>query len=198
LVDPSPRDDDAWDDVELSGRFDAPDVDGLQIRDSRLRSVVFTGVTLSRTKWRNCFVERCELSGAGLHGAVMSRVEFDDCRLTGCVLAEAKLSHVLFRRCRMDGASLRMSATSEVEFEECDLRGADFADVTLDGARFARCDLTGANFSQARMSGCDLRGSNVAGLIGGRSLAGVRIDATQITPMAVNVFSALGITVDDP
>jgi uncharacterized protein YjbI with pentapeptide repeats len=198
LVDPSPGDDDAWDDVEISGRLDAPDVDGLQIRDSRLRTVVLTGVTLSRTRWRNCTVERCELSGATLHGAVVNRVEFDDCRLTGCVLAEAKLSHVLFRRCRMDGAIFRMSVTSDVEFDDCDLREADFADAALDGARFAQCDLTGANFSRARMSGCDLRGSSVAGLVGGRSLVGVRIDSTQITPMALNVFSALGITVDEP
>lgn len=198
FVDPAPHDDDVWDQYHVSGQFVGDAVDGLRVLDCRLERLVATGVALASTTWRNCEVVGCELSGAVLHGAALTRVEFTDCRLTGCVLADATLTQVRFRHCRLDQATLRMCSTSDVEFEECDLRGADFVEAALEAARFIRCDLGRADFSQARMRGCDLRGSAVDQVIGGRSLAGVRIDSAQVTSMALNVFSALDITIDEP
>ena len=53
-------------------------------------------------------------------------------------------------------------------------------------------------FSQAKLGGGRFHGSNVAGMIGGASLASIEIDPTQIGDMALNVFEAIGITVTDP
>jgi hypothetical protein len=59
------------------------------------------------------------------------------------------------------------------------------------------CDLNGADFSQAVLPGAKFQGSSLAEIKGGEYLRDVVIDSSQVLPLALRVFSALGIRVDD-
>lgn len=200
LVAPVIADDTHWDDVSVTGDVgdegpvSAPCV---QISGSRFTDVRFTGAVLSEARLRDCVFERCELSGAMLDEAAIDRCEFVDCQLAGVVLAGSRLRHVRFDRCRMGGASLRLAAASPVWFADCDLTDADLYRAQMAGVGLVDCLLDGADVSQADLSGGVLFGSDLSGLVGGASIRDVSIDATQVLPLAVQVFAALGVTIVD-
>ncbi len=76
-------------------------------------------------------------------------------------------------------------------------RGGDVAEAALTDVRFAGSVLTGAEFSKAVLKGVNLRGSTIDGLRGAIDLAGVVIDSAQMIPLALSLFAALGIAIDD-
>jgi len=91
----------------------------------------------------------------------------------------------------------RMTTWDVAELRDVDLRDADFHAATLTGARLLGCDLTGADLSKAKLAGAALHGSTVEGIKGADSLRGVVIGSDQVLPVALPVFAALGIVVDD-
>lgn len=198
LADPEVEPETTWEDVEVSGQLEPSLVEGLEIRQSRLRRALLTGMTFEDARWRDVIVEASELSGVGLEAAALTRVEFVDSRLTGAVFGAARIADVAFVRCRMEQSTFRMSTTERIEFIGCDLRGADFQGASLLESAFLDCDLTGADFSQAKLKGSRFHGSVLTDVRGGRSFAGVQIDAAQLVPMALGVFDALGITITEP
>jgi uncharacterized protein YjbI with pentapeptide repeats len=197
LDDPRLDDDLTWEGVHITGDLADSFGDRVEISGSRLTDVRLTGAQLHRLRLIDCVVERCEISGAMLEDSAFQRVEFVDCRMSGVVLTSATMRHVRFSGCRMDHASLRMTTAAPVRFDGCDLTGADFYAATLNGSRIVDCNLTGADFSQASMFGTALHGSDLADLVGGAALRGVRIDSTQIVPLALVVFDSFDIRIDD-
>ena len=115
----------------------------------------------------------------------------------GLVLSDAQLRDVRFVGCKLDGANFRFAQMTQVVFEGCSLVDADFAGATFDTVTFDRCNLRDSDFSQATAASTRLHGSAVDGLRGASGLAGITIDTTQVTPLALGVFSELGITIDD-
>jgi uncharacterized protein YjbI with pentapeptide repeats len=178
--------------VDLSGAA-ARRVD---LRESRLTSVRLVGAQLERLLATDCVLDDCDLSGAILEEAALTRVGLVRCRMTGVVLAGARLEDVRFVECRVDEANLRMITGDRVAFERCMLTGADFYDARLSAARFSECDLRGSEFSKADVRGARFHGSDVSGLRGAAHLKGAHIDGAQILPLAVQVFAAMGITVE--
>lgn len=77
------------------------------------------------------------------------------------------------------------------------MRSVDLYEARLDDAHFANCDLGDAKFSKARIAGARLQGSKLDTIHGADSLRGVVIDSSQIIPLALRVFGALEITIDD-
>ena len=82
-------------------------------------------------------------------------------------------------------------------FESTTMRGADLSEAELAAAHLFDCDLSGAELSKIRMAGARLHGCTIDEIMGAGYLRVVVIDATQIVPLALNVFAALGITIDD-
>jgi uncharacterized protein YjbI with pentapeptide repeats len=90
-----------------------------------------------------------------------------------------------------------MSSWERCVFEDCLLADADFRSATLGGGRLRRCDLSRADFSAADMTGVTLHGSTLDGVRGGSSFRDVVIGSDQVIPLALSVFAALSIGVDD-
>jgi hypothetical protein len=67
----------------------------------------------------------------------------------------------------------------------------------LISACFFDCDLSEAEFSQAVLPGARFHGSSLADIKGGEYLRDIVIDSSQVLPLALRVFLALGIRVDD-
>lgn len=188
----------SWDGVESSGSFAGERASHVDVMGCRLSGAVFTGVEIDRLRLTDTVLEDCELSGAVLTRLAAVRVEFRRCRLSSFVAAGGDCQDVRFTDCKLDGANFRMTTWERSVFDGCLLTDADFGSGRLlSGTRLHRCDLTGADFSKAALDGVSLQGSTLDGVRGGDFFRGAVIGTDQVLPLALSVFSALGIRIDD-
>jgi uncharacterized protein YjbI with pentapeptide repeats len=191
-------DDDAeWSGMEIRGDFSSQAAERVEISECRLVGTTLTAVDLRRIRVGDAVFVDCELSGATFHEAVLSRVEFTQCRMLGFRLPQARLRDIRFIECRLDGAEFRVSDGDRMQFDRCSLVGADFYSARLARVRFFDSDLTDAEFSKAEFADARLQGSKLERLRGAGYLRNVTIDSTQIIPMAMQVFGSAGIKIDD-
>jgi hypothetical protein len=90
-----------------------------------------------------------------------------------------------------------MTEADRIIFDHVNLRGAEFSAGRFTMARFYDCDLSEAEFSQSEVGGARFHGSLLSEIKGGEYMRDIVIDSTQVLPLALRVFSALGISVDD-
>jgi uncharacterized protein YjbI with pentapeptide repeats len=186
-----------WEAVTVGADFSGKVAEDLEVSGCRLRSASFSGVELVRARLSDTVFERCDLSAAVLCRVLLTRVEFDDCRLSGADLSGAHLQDVLFRECRMVDANLRMAVGARVRFDGCNLAGADLYAAQLPGACFFDSDLTGTELSQASLAGARLHGSTLGALKGVAALRGTTVSSAQVMAVALQVLGVLEITIDD-
>jgi uncharacterized protein YjbI with pentapeptide repeats len=86
----------------------------------------------------------------------------------------------------------------ESSLAESNCARADFGGARLDRVRLTDGDLTAADFSNARATELDLRGSRLDGLEGIASLRGAIIGPEQLYGLAPGLATALGISVRAP
>jgi uncharacterized protein YjbI with pentapeptide repeats len=198
LTDPQLEDETEWFDCALSGEVSGEDeVADVAVIGCTMTRLRLAGRVIERLRLVDVELEGCDLSGAVLVEANLTRVRFTDCRLTGAVLSGVKAEDVTLSGCRADGAVLRMSSWKRSAVSDTDLRGADFYDASLPDIALQRCDLTRATFAKARLDGARLHGSTVDAVVGGEAFRGVRIGGPQVLPLALSVFADLGIEIED-
>jgi len=186
-----------WYQVCVRGDFSGQVAGTVEVSESLVMGARLVGVEVGRLRMTDTVVDDCDLSGAVVMDAVLTRVEFRNCRMSGLVAAGARLRDVRFVECKLDDANFRMTTSERVEFDRTILRTADFYAAKLPSVRFSSCDLDFAQFSKADLRGARLHGSTLADVLGADSFAGVVVETEQVLPLALRVFAALGITVDD-
>jgi uncharacterized protein YjbI with pentapeptide repeats len=179
-------------DADLSGCV----ADHVEIAACELRGVLLTGAELEQLRLVDVVARICEFSGSFAHQSSMVRVEFRNCRMSGLVVSDSRLSSVQFVDCKLDDANFRFATGDHVVFDRCSLVGADFYGATLTVSGFDSCDLTGAQFSKATVGGVRLLGSRLEGVRGAIGMSGVVIGSDQVLPLALSVFSDLGIVIE--
>ena len=117
--------------------------------------------------------------------------------MSSTLLAQARLRDVTFSESKLDDVNFRMSQGDRVVFDDVNLRGADFYAAHLTSARFFDCDMSGTEVSQAILPRARLHGSLLSDIKGGEYLRDVVIDSSQVLPLALQVFRALDIRVED-
>ena len=190
-------DDSSWEGSEVRGDCAAGHATDVDISESLVRSVPFTGARVEGLQATDTVFEGCDLSGLIVERARLTRVEFRSCRLLGVVAIGAALRDVRFVDCRLDDANLRMATGERVVFESSSMRGIDLYDAELADARFLGCDLAEAQFSNVRLPGGWFEHSALGTIHGAASLRGVTIDPAQIVPLALRLFGTFGIAVAD-
>jgi len=186
-----------WDALKIRADFAGQAAEDLEMSGCRVTGSSFSGAELVRARITDTVFERCDLAAAVLDHAVLTRVEFDDCRLSGADLSGSRLVDVGFRECRLADASLRMTSGTRVRFDNCDLSRLDLYAAQLPGACFFDSDLTAAELSQATLTGARLHGSSFDKVRGAEALRGTTISSAQILPVALQVLAVLEITVND-
>ncbi len=181
----------------LTGDFVAATGRHLQVEESHIDRAVFTGAQLPQLTLTDVVVDAADFSGVDLEESLLTRVEFRGCRMSGLQAVSTRMHDVAFTDCRLDGCNFRMSEADRVTFSTCELRGADFYAAAMKDVRFFDSDLSDADFSQAELSNGQFHGSNLVDIKGGDSLRDIVIDTAQVVPLALRVFGAMGIRVDD-
>lgn len=188
----------SWDGVEASASATVRDgaVD-CQITGSRLSGVQFTATECHRLRLLDVVLDDCEFSGAVLSEATFVRVEFNRCRMSGLVAAGLNAHDVTWSACKLDGVNYRAATFERCEWSDCLMDESDFYASKLTFASFYRCDLTRAEFSKARCDRVNLHGSTLDRISGAASLGGCCIGSDQVVALALPLFAAIGVSVDD-
>ena len=187
-----------WDGVEASGSADVRTVaTDCQITASRLTGVRFTGADHHHLRLIDVVLDDCEFSGAVLSEATFVRVEFNRCRMSGLVASGLHAQEVTWSGCKLDGVNYRAAQMEHCRWNECLMAEADFYAAKLTAVSLYGCDLTGAEFSKARCDVVNLHGSTLERIGGADALRGSCIGSNQIVALALPLFAAVGIRVDD-
>ena len=119
-------------------------------------------------------VVAADLDWAGQRAPGLSarRVELRRCRLTGAELAEATLSDVVFDECRIDLAGLRHAKLERVVFRDCKMDGCDLYGAKLKDVVLERCTFVRRRSPPATLQHVELRGCDLAGIVGAEALRG--------------------------
>jgi uncharacterized protein YjbI with pentapeptide repeats len=198
VTDASITDASEWEGVEFRGALEIePGAGDVELGQCRLVGVDLTGAELDGVRMTDVVLDGCQLAGAVVANASLWRVSLAGCRLSGFVATGMQARHVRVSGCRADGVNLRASRWETCVFDDVDLRDADFGTADLRGAVLRRCDLTNADLSKANLTGTMLHGSVLDGIRGGEAFRGAVIGSDQVLPVAMSVFAALGIRVDD-
>jgi len=186
-----------WSEVDVRGEYVGVDAPQLDVTRSRFVDVRLTAGRFEGARFTDVRFEGCDLSGATLMESSFTRVEFVRCRLSGTTLGGSRCRDLRFVDCKLDGAHLRSMKGERLEMERCVATNVDFAAAQLTGCRLFDCDLGGADFSNVSLPGVRLHGSALDELRGAGSLRNAVIDTAQIVPLALRMFHAIGVTVDD-
>jgi uncharacterized protein YjbI with pentapeptide repeats len=127
-------------------------------------------------------LERAELRGLAMPGALLEGVSFRRCDLDGANLGTARLAKANFKN-----ASLREAFLAGADLSDANLENADLEGANLRGARLPRANLTRANLEGADLQGADLSGARLAhallesAKLGGANLAGAHLERADLT-----------------
>lgn len=188
----------AWDGVCADASLALPEhVYDVELVECIWRDVDAASCRFSGFSCRDVRFERCDLSGAVLDSAALTRVHFVECRLTGVVFSGAELRDVVIERGVAGLANFRGSTSSFLSVRETSLADADFTGARLRNAALLDCDLSGIDLTGARIEGLSLHGSTLDSIRGASALldAGLRIGADQVIPLGAALIAGLGVTV---
>lgn len=189
---------DIWTGVSADKTLTLPEqVYDLELIECVWRDVDATARRFSGLVCRDVRFERCDLSGAVLDGAKLTRVQFVGCRLTGLALGGSELTDVVIEDSVLDLADFRSSTSSFLWLRDTSLKRTDFTEARLRNAAFLDCDLNGIDLSNTRIAGLSLHGSTLDAIRGASALldAGLRVDADQVVPLGIALVAGLGIEV---
>jgi uncharacterized protein YjbI with pentapeptide repeats len=159
----------------------------VDLAGARLPGAVVRDVAIDRGDWSNVVAYQAHLTRSTLHGV----------RLTGAQIVDSGLSDVAFEDSKLDLAVFRSSRLRRVEFRGCNLARADFANASLGGATFIDCDLAGAQFSQAKAEGARFSHCQLDGIGGVTSLRGASMTNDDLVLLTRVFAKALGIEIVD-
>ncbi len=167
------------------------------MRESRLDGVSLESAGLLGVHLRDVVVAEGSWANARARSATLRRVRMTKVRATGIELADAQIADVLVVESRFDLASFRFAKLERVVFRDCRLDEADFGGAELVSVLFERTALTRSTVTGARFTQCELRGCDLAGLVGPEALRGVRMPIADVVASADVLAAAVGVTILD-
>lgn len=192
--------------IEAGVDYEYQECINAELASKVLRSVGFDGcrilnalalnLKLETSQFLDCWLRGGDWSAAELLDCGLRRVSIDAVRASGISLAGCSFKSVQFSGCKLDFANFRQASLHTVSFFDCELDQADFSGAKLTNVVFTQCNLSGADFSGGAYNNVDLRTSQLSGLKGVATLAGVTIDTPQLVGLLPQVALELGIELE--
>jgi uncharacterized protein YjbI with pentapeptide repeats len=163
----------------------------------RLAQVDLTGTVIPQALFQDAVVVGGSWANMRTQKMRMRRVSFAGVRLTGATLASASLEDAVFTDCRIDLASFRSATLNRVRFERCRLDEIDFGGAKLTSVEFIDCVLVKALWTEATLTRCEMRGSDISGAGNPERLRGVRMPWPDVLASAAVLAAAVGVEIID-
>ena len=150
---------------------------------------------LEEEKVANTHFASLDLTSHRLVDVNLNRCRFTGSRLMGVSLARVSMSDVLFEGCQFDYATWeQVKVTGDVAFVGCSFKEAEIIGSDLRGAVFDDCAFA-ADIKSTKMSGADLRGSDLSGLSGLASFHGAQVTELQLRQLSEVMIRDLDLTI---
>lgn len=162
----------------------------------RIERCGFTGAQLERLNAEDIIWRGCDLSAVQCSESSLFRMHVDGGRLSGIDLSRSTLRDVCFEDCKLDMANFRFAKLQRVTFRNCQLRETDFQAAELIDVTFPGSVLDKAIFDQCNLIRVDFRGALLYDLRGWQSLAGVKLDTTQLMQVAPQLALAMRLDIE--
>lgn len=150
---------------------------------------------LEEEKVANAHFTSIDLTSHRLVDVALNRCRFTGSRLMGVSLARVSMTDVLFEGCQFDYTTWQqVKVTGDVAFVGCSFKeveiiGSDLRDAVFDDCAF------GADIKNTKMSGADLRGSDLLNLSGLASLHGAKVTQIQLRQLSEVMIRDLDLTI---
>jgi uncharacterized protein YjbI with pentapeptide repeats len=169
----------------------------VRIEQCRLAHVDLTGTQVSRAFMQDDLIVAGSWANVRVEEMRLRRVAFKDVRMTGANLASASVEDVTFSGCRIDLGSFRFAKLTRVSFQRCRLDEIDFSGAELVSVAFTDCVLIKAMWSDATLTRCEIRGSDISGAGNPERLRGVRMPWADVLASAGELAAAAGVEIVD-
>ncbi|MEO6125057.1 MAG: pentapeptide repeat-containing protein [Ilumatobacteraceae bacterium] len=186
-----------WNKLRVTADLSAQRFDLIEITECRIVGARLSRLDLDGVRIRDTVFEDCDLAGALMQDAALTRVVFSNCRLSGLILNSSRLRDVRITDCKADQLSLRMGSAERLWCERVLLQNVDLYQSQLVLTRLFDCDLTNGEFSNVRFDDVQLHGSRLDAVRGVEHMRGATIDADQMHDFAAALLAAHRVTVTD-
>ncbi|MFE1166228.1 pentapeptide repeat-containing protein [Nocardiopsis sp. NPDC058789] len=146
-------------------------------------------------KVANTHFASLDLTSHRLVDITLNRCRFTGSRLMAVSLARVSMTDVLFEDCQFDYSTWeQVKVTGDVAFVGCSFKeteiiGSDLRDAVFDDCTFA------VDIKNTKMSGADLRGSDLSNLSGLASLHGAKVTEVQLRQLSEVMIRDLNLTI---
>ncbi len=131
--------------------------DGAKLNELQAWEVTLTDCSLARCEMTKTSFVHAKLVRVRATGAKLREVNFLESTVDGLDLSEAEVDTLAFVGTRGDGASFRgVTANGLRIVGDCSFRRADFSDAKLVGASLRGTDIEGSSFDRSDLSGADI------------------------------------------
>lgn len=200
-----------FEDIDFTGLA----LDDLYLEDKTFLRCNFSGCRLRFVDLTDCRFQRCRLTSTDMSYGRFDGVSFEDgCEAVGIQLVDTTVNILRIHDSKFSGANLRDMRASGLSLDRSIFAHADMAGVSLSGQKITKliapgaiwdtcdlrntrwidCVLTDGTYTDAKMRGADMSGSdiglpNVADILG--PMKGMKISLSQ----AADFATALGYKV---
>ena len=135
-------------------------LEGARLVNADLQNLDLSGAKLPYADLTNARLSDCRLQRASLLGAVMTGADLEGADLSNAVLSGADCRAAVFRSAKLDGAFLSHTCLQTAVLEgvwarNTDLKFADFSEARLSGAHLDGSELYGAVFRECVIADID-------------------------------------------
>lgn len=135
----------------------------LDFRNIDLWEADLQGVNVSKTVFRDTFLQGAKLKDANLMNADLQGTDLRDADLQDAYLWRANLEDSKLGYANLQGANLSDARLRGADLSSANLRGADLAGGNLEDSKLVRASLQSVDLSNARLYGADLSNTNLHG-----------------------------------
>ncbi|MCO5954236.1 pentapeptide repeat-containing protein [Microbacterium yannicii] len=162
----------------------------------------FQGLGIGTWTLRGAHLAESVIAGADIPAVSGARsgwrdVELRDSRFGSFEAYDASWRGIRFTRCKLGYVNVRAAQLLDVAFIDCTIDEIDLLDAAARRVTFESTRIGTVNASGARLTDVDLRGADIAQVVGLEGLRGATISSEQLQLMAPALAALAGIRVDD-
>lgn len=187
----------AYIDGALIERQEAIGVDArnADVEESKILHVTASESLMQGLSMKDVFLGSTNLTASKVSDSKLMRVVFKECRLQGVDFSSSELSDVVFEDCNLDLSNFNMAILQDVMFKNCSLNDTSFVSSRQKNIIYENCVIETLDITDTTAQNATLAGSQIYNITGILSLKGFALDMNQVTSLAPEFATMLGIKI---
>jgi uncharacterized protein YjbI with pentapeptide repeats len=134
-----------------------------EYRRQRFRGIKSAGETVKSVTFEDCEFQACSFVTCRFEKCTFLDCRFDDCLLGAVVPVDSRFSGIKLTQCKAIGIDwTKARKIEDLRFDTCQVNDSNFRFLKLAGVIIANSQAKEADFTEADLSGADLRNTDFA------------------------------------